>query len=165
MAFGRAEKIEGIFRGESDGEGAGFGEADVFAGYADHAAGEIERIFAALEHTREPVEGRVGIGIADGFVQGGDKVEVLLAGFVVTQESSLQHVFEELRGDGARLFFTQLRAADGKLERVVSGAGLPIRKRGDTEEDVVGRHDGFVSEAAYFVIQGAAEEFHYLRGS
>ena len=97
-------------------------------------------------------------------MQGGDQVEVLLAGFVVTQEFSLQHVFEEFRGDGTRLFFTQLRAAGGKLERVVSGAGIPIGKRGNTEEDVVGSCDGFVSEAAYFVIKGAAEEFHYLRG-
>ena len=76
----------------------------------------------------------------------------------------MQHVFEEFRGDGARLFFTQLRAADGQLERVVGGAGIPIRKRGNTEEDVIGSYDGFVSEAAYFVIKGAAEEFHYLRG-
>ncbi len=49
IAFGHAQKIESILGGESDGERAGFGEADVFAGHADQAAGEIERVFAGFE--------------------------------------------------------------------------------------------------------------------
>ena len=46
IALGCAEEIEGVFGGEGDGEGARFGEADVFAGHADHAAGQIEWVFA-----------------------------------------------------------------------------------------------------------------------
>src|SRR5437016_14307959 len=163
MTFGRAEEIEGVLGGERDGESAGFGEADVFAGHADYAAREIERVFAGFEHAREPVESGVGIGIADRFVQCGDEVVMFLARLVVAQEFPLEHVFEELWGDGAHSLFTQLRAADGKLERVVSGAGVAIRERGDAEEDVVGSFDGLIPEAVFFVIQGAAEEFYYLR--
>ena len=75
----------------------------------------------------------------------------------------MQHVFEEFRGDGAHTLFTKLRAADGKLKRVVSGAGVAVREGGDAEEDVVGSVDGFVPKAVFFVIQGAAEEFSDLR--
>src|SRR5882762_5325199 len=163
MAFGRAEKIEGTFRGESDGEGAGFGEADVFAGHADHAARKIERIFAGFEHAREPIEGRVGIGVADGFVQGGDEVVVLLAGFVVPKEFPLQYVFEELRRDDAHAFLTRLRPADGKLESVVTGPGVAIRERGDAKENVIGSFDRFVSKTVFSVVQGAPEKFSDLR--
>ena len=98
MAFGRTKEIESVLGGESDGESAGFGEADVFAGHAHNAAREIERVFAGFEHAREPVESGVGIGVADGFVQGGDEVEMLFAGFVVAEEFSLQNVFEEVLG-------------------------------------------------------------------
>ncbi len=99
IAFGYAEKIEGVFGRKSDGERAGFGEADVFAGHADQAAGEIERVFAGFEHAHEPVESGVGIGIAHGFVERGDEIEVLFAGFVVAEEFALEDVFEEFAGD------------------------------------------------------------------
>ena len=97
IAFGRAEEVESLFCGESDGESVGFGQADVFAGHAHHAAREIERVFAGFEHAREPVERGVGVGIADGFVQRGNEIEVLLAGFVVEEQFALQDVFEESR--------------------------------------------------------------------
>ncbi len=44
----------------------------------------------ACEHAAEPVERGVGVGVADGFVQGGDDVVVLLAVLVVEQDAALQ---------------------------------------------------------------------------
>src|SRR5437016_7086244 len=76
---------------------------------------------------------------------------MLLAGFVVAQEFALEHVFEEFGSDDARTFFTGLRSADGKLERVVAGAGVAIRKGRDAEEDIVRRFRSFVAQAAVFV--------------
>src|SRR5437016_14127797 len=162
MAFGGAKEIKGVLGSKADGGRAGFRETDVFAGHADNATREIQRIIAGLEHTREPVESGVGIGIANGFVQCGNEVEVLLAGFVIAKEFPLQHVFEKFRGDEARTFFTALRAADGKLERVVSGPGVAIREGGDAEENVVESFDGCASEAALLVIEGAAEKLDDL---
>ena len=169
MAFGRAEEIESVLSGESDGEGAGFGEADVFAGYAHHAPGEIKRVFAGFEHAHEPVKRGVRVGIADGFVESRDQVEMLFAGFVVAEEFSLQDVFEQFFGNDARAGFVRLRTAGGELERVVGGTGVAVGERGDTEEDVVGGLDGFVAEAGHgrqavvFVVEGAAEKFGDLR--
>jgi hypothetical protein len=75
----------------------------------------------------------------------------------------LQHVFEEFRGDEARAGIVRRRTADGELERVVSGAGVAIREGSDAKEDVVGSFDQFVSEAVFFVVEGAAEKFSDLR--
>ena len=121
MAFGSAKKIESIFCGESDRERAGFGQADVFTGHAHHAAGEIERVFARFDHAREPIERGVGIGIADGLVERGDEIEMLLAGFVVTQKFALQNVFEEFAGDDAR---TALSDAGSLAPRAASSSVL-----------------------------------------
>ena len=123
MAFRRAEEIESVLRGEGDGERGRFGEADVFAGHAHHAAREVERVFAGFEHAREPVEGRVGIGVAHGLVQRGDEVVVLFAGFVVAQELSLQDVFEEFGREDLGAFFRR----GARCERPVPGC---CRRRG-----------------------------------
>src|SRR5260370_39037105 len=90
---------------------------------------------------------------------------MLFAGFVVAEELSLQNVFEKFRSDGARTFFTGLRAADGKLQRVVGGAGGAIRERGDAEEDVVRSFRRFVAQAVFFVLEGPTEKFDDLRRS
>ena len=71
-------------------EGFGGGEADVFDGHADEAAGDVHGVFAGLEHAAEPVERGVGVGVADGFVQGGDEVVVLLALLVVEEDALLE---------------------------------------------------------------------------
>src|SRR5579872_3102620 len=94
MAFWRAEKIECIHRRKSDLKCGRISEADVFAGHANETAREIERVFSGFEHAREPVESRVGIRVAHGFVQRGDEIEMLLARFVVGEQLVLENVFE-----------------------------------------------------------------------
>ncbi len=98
-------------------------------------------------------------------MQGGDEVVMLFAGFVITEKFSLQNVFEEFRRDGARTFFIGLRAADGKLQRVVGSASVAIRERGDAEEDVVRSFCRFVAQAMLSVLEGAAEKLDDLRRS
>ena len=154
IAFGGAEKIEGVFGGESDGERAGFGEADIFAGHAHQAAREIERFFAGFEHAGEPVESGVGIGIAHGFVERGDEIEVFFAGFVVAKQFALEDVFEEFAGDGDRGSRLRRRmrgfggqALNGEVERVVGGAGVAIGEGGDAKENVVTGGDSWGTAA------------------
>jgi len=62
-----------------------------------------------------------------------------------------------------RTGFVGGRAADGKLERVVSGTSVAIREGGDSEEDIVGSVDRFVAETVFFVVQGAPEKLDDLR--
>ena len=90
--------MHGVACGEAEVEGFGGGEADVFDGHADDAAGDVHGVFAGGEHAAQPVEGGVGVGVADGFVQRGDDVVVLLAFLVVEQDALL----EGFGGDGWR---------------------------------------------------------------
>lgn len=73
-AFGHADFLAGGVRGCGEGEEGVVREADVFGGDNDEAAGDVEGVFARGEHAREVVEGGVGVGAADGFVEGGDGV-------------------------------------------------------------------------------------------
>ena len=83
VAFGGAEELHCLLGGEAEIEGFGSGQADVFNGHADDAAGEVEGIFAGSEHAGEPIERGIGVAVADALVEGGDEVVMLFAGFVV----------------------------------------------------------------------------------
>ena len=96
VAFGRTEEVDGFLGGEAQVECLRRGEADVFHGHSHDAAGEVERIFAGGEHAGKPVESGVGIGVTDAFVERGDEVVVLLAGFVVHEDALL----DGFLGDG-----------------------------------------------------------------
>ncbi len=174
MPFWSAEEVEGFLGGEGDGESAGFGEADVFAGHADQATSEIQSVFTGFEHAGEPIEGGVGIGVAHGFVKGGDEIEVFFASLVVAEEFALEEGFEEVWCDllcgwscsGTRrradLVIGVPEAFRTKFQGVVSGAGIAIGEGGDAEENIVGDGDVFVAEAAVGVGEGAFEEFDDL---
>ena len=121
IAFGQAEEVDSIARGRCRGSALRLGEADVFDGHADDAAREIHRVFAGFQHAAEPVERGVGIGVAHGFVQRGDEVVVLLAGFVVEQDAVLQSVGDDRVGDPP--IRCRARGEGGRdIERVVGGA-------------------------------------------
>src|SRR5260370_39077048 len=90
---------------------------------------------------------------------------MLFASFVVAQELSLQHVFEKLGSDDAQAIFIGLRAADGKLERVVSGSGVAVSVGSDSEQNIVGSGDGLIPKAMLFVLEGATNKLDDLRSS
>ena len=171
VAFGSAEKIESIACSEGEGEGAGFGEADIFTGHADDASREIQAIFAAFDHADEPIESGVGIGVAHGFVERGDEVVVLFARFIVAEEFALEDIFEEFARDAADGGRTArgggiggLGAAGAEFEGVVGDAGVAIGIGGDAEKDVVGGIEMRVTKAAFGISEGAVEEIDDLRG-
>ena len=124
VAFGGAEELHGLLGAQAEVERFGSGEADVFDGHADDAAGEIERVFAGGEHAGQPIERGVGIGVAHALVQRGDEVVVLFARLVVHQHALL----DGFDGDGA---------VDVLCRRHTVALGL--RELGGDFEGVVGR--------------------------
>jgi hypothetical protein len=60
-------------------------EPDVLGSEAHQPARHVHRVFARLQHAREPIEAGIGVGVADRLVQRADEIEVLLAGAVIEQ--------------------------------------------------------------------------------
>ena len=162
IAFGHADKIHGIARGHAEGEGVGIGEADIFDGHANHAAGNVERIFTGFDHSSQPVQCGVGITVAHGFVQGGDEVVMFFAGFVVEQGAFLEGVANDVVGDLCGPSAGVLCQASGDFEDVVSAAGIAAGIAGDFFEDVVGGLQVHSAKAAVFIGESALEELHDL---
>ena len=122
VAFGVTEEVHGVAGGEAEIEGLGGGEADVFYGHADDAAGDVHGVFAGGEHAAEPVEGGVGVGVADGFVERGDEIEVLLAALVVEQDAALEGLGDDVGREGG--FVAAGGDGGGGFERVEGVAGV-----------------------------------------
>ena len=83
--LGHADFLRRSVGGRGERQHRVVSEADVLGRDDDKAPRDVERVFAGLEHAREVVEGGVGVGAADGFVEGGDGVVVLVAGAVVDE--------------------------------------------------------------------------------
>ena len=98
VAFGHAEEVDRVARGQGDVQRVGIGQADVFRCHADDATSDVEAVFAGLEHASQPIERGVGIAVAHALVQRRDEVVMLLAGLVVHEHALLQGV----GGDGYR---------------------------------------------------------------
>ena len=73
--------------------------------HANDTAGDIERVLASFEHAAKPVQRCIGIAISNGFVQGRDEVVMLLASFVIQQNTFLQCVLNDIAGDLGFRFF------------------------------------------------------------
>ena len=71
------------------GHGLRVGEADVLHREPGQPPGDVVGVFAAGKHAFEPVERRVGIRAAQGFMQGGDQVVVAVLPLVVDRPPPL----------------------------------------------------------------------------
>ena len=75
--------LDRVRRGDGDEERPGVGDPDVLGGVHDQPPRDVAGVLAALEHRREVVERRVGIGAADRLDERRDEVVVRVAGLVV----------------------------------------------------------------------------------
>ena len=89
FALGRAEKVVGVLRGVADHQRLRIGEADILDRHAHHAAREIERVLAGIEHAREIIERGVRIGAAHRFVQRRDQIVMAVLRLVVDRRAPL----------------------------------------------------------------------------
>src|SRR5205085_7128993 len=103
-------------------------ESDVLGGEYAEAARDEERISAALNQTREPVERRVGVGISQRLDERGGKVVVLLAALVVCVARAPQSLCDSLLRDSADAFLVRLRSLDRGFERGERDARVAARR-------------------------------------
>ena len=154
-----ADEVDGLLGGDGDLERLRVGEPDVLGGEDDEAAGDEERVLAALEHAGEPVERGVGVGAAEGLDEGGDDVVVPVAGAVVERGAVLERLFDVGRRSTSRdAVGVRRRRLGGELERVQGDAGVAADDAGQRRQRVVRDFDAQRAEAALFVGERAAEE-------
>jgi hypothetical protein len=104
LAFGRAQALVDLRGVDRDFQRARIGEPDVLARHADHAAGEVARIDASVEHAYQPVERRVRVASANALVQRRDLVVVVLAALVEAPPGALRHGVHEVHVRAAPAF-------------------------------------------------------------
>ena len=75
-------------------ERPGVGVADVLGGEDHHPADDEARVLAALEHRREVVDGRIGVGAAHRLDEGRDEVIVLVGALVVAERPLARRVVD-----------------------------------------------------------------------
>ena len=97
FALGRPEEIIGILGGVADHQRLRIGEADVLHRHPHHAPRQKQRIFAGIQHAREIIQRRIGIGAAHRFMQRRDQIVMAVGGFVVDRRAALQDLLQ-LRG-------------------------------------------------------------------
>ena len=137
------DRVRGVRR---DGERGGVRAADVLGGEDHHPPREEPRVLAALEHDREVVERRVGVGRARRLDPRGDVVVVLVAALVVAQRAALQRLLGDLHRH-------VVGGVQRDLQRAQRGARVAAGAVGEERDRLV--VDG---PRALFPVQGAAEQ-------
>ena len=132
LAFGAAEALLNVPGIEAQGERARVGVADLLAGHAHHPPGDVERVAAAVEHAREPVQRGVRVGAAHRLVQRADLVVENVAALVEAPHRVAQHLFHQ-RPIDARLL--PVGEVQGDLQHIQQPAGVTV---GVAEQQVAG---------------------------
>ncbi len=102
FALGRAEPVVGVPGGERLHQRLRVGEADILDRGAGQPAQDVDRVLAAGQHARQPIERRIGIRAAQRFVQRADQVVVALLRLVVERRAALHERGQLLRPERRR---------------------------------------------------------------
>ena len=102
-SFGHADLADHIECGVGQQQRVGVGEADILSRHDDQTTGDELRVLAPFDHSRQPVDGAVGVGAADALDEGRDDVVVHLSLLVVGQRILLQPFYHYLVVDHHRL--------------------------------------------------------------
>ena len=100
LSLRAAEEVIGVLRGERERKRPGIGEPYVFRRDPHQAPGNVQRVLAAGEHARQPVQRAFHVRAPHRFVQRRDQVVVLLTALVVFREALLQGVSDDGGGKG-----------------------------------------------------------------
>ncbi|MNR10481.1 hypothetical protein D3C85_1267360 [compost metagenome] len=133
LALRAAEALLHVPGRQAQAECAWVGVTDVLAGHAHHPAGQVEGVAAAVDHACVPVEGRIRVGAAHRFVQGGNLVVEGFAALVETATAVAQQVLQQ--------FDTDLTTVVGKVgsvfQEVEQASAIAVRGSHQDRETLV----------------------------
>ena len=116
-AFRHSQKVTRLIRRDRRFQRARIRQPNVLAREANNAPRDIQRVFAAFQHPRQPVHRRVRVGIAHRLVQRADEVIVPVALLVVEQRPPRRTLRDRLRGHMCLTVLIQIGIEDDHFQR------------------------------------------------
>ena len=136
-AFGHSDEVACLIGGDGDLQCSGIGKPHILARKTCHAPRDVEGIFPRFQHARQPIYGGIGIGIAHGFVQGGDDVVMLLARLVVKQGFFGGALFEILARHGDAPVVRDVAVEHRHFEGGERGARVSVGEYGYGFQEII----------------------------
>ncbi len=119
-----------LLGGEAQVQSFRRGQADVLHRHADEPARDVVRVLPRGQHAAQPVERRVRVGVAHGFVKRRDQVIVLLAALVIEQDALLQRLRSDLASEQVLIASAQqCRCGFKRVQGVARVAAGEVRHR------------------------------------
>ena len=94
IAFRAAQEIVGVLGGVGDHQRLRIGQPDVLDRHAHHAARDVERRLAGIQHAAKIIQRGVGIGAAYRLVQCADQIVVAVLRLVVDRRAPLHDLLQ-----------------------------------------------------------------------
>ncbi|MNN39472.1 hypothetical protein D3C81_1535110 [compost metagenome] len=158
LALGTAETLLHLPRGQAQVERPRVGVADILAGHAHYAAGEVQRVTAAVEHAREPVQGGIRIGATHRLVQRADLVVEGLAPLVEAPAAVAQQVLQQTDAD----FFAVLHQIGGILQEIEQPPAITVGCRQQQTASLLADGQTPLAQSALFA-QGSRQQLAQRR--
>ena len=152
--FRQADVFDCVRGGVRDQQRLRVGEPDVFTCEDHQSTRDEPRVLPRVEHAREPVNARVGVGAADRLDERRHDVVVLVV--PVVDRAERERGFRVVERDPALRAFYRERVRN--LEHGEEVAGVALALVDEMLQRVVVDRGYFVAEAAFGVVEGAVRE-------
>ena len=154
IAFRQTNNIHRLPGRDGDPQSLWIGKPNIFGGDADQPPSQEPRIFSGLDHPRQPIERRIGIGIANRFVKRGNQVVVLFSGTVVRKALPLNGLchypgIDRLPGHDGRCQLKCRQCASRIAIRKGDQCVLRLRRDRESTAQSLGREKRTLDRVAY----------------
>ena len=156
--LGPADELGDLMRRLREHERHRVREAHVFGGADEDAARDEARVFAGVNHLREPVERRVGVAAAHGLDERADGVVVRVAIAVVDDGLLLDALLGDFHRDADGAVGFRRGGERGDFQRVERLARIAVRNAGEVPRGFLRDFDFQVADAALGIHERAGDE-------
>ena len=131
VALRHPQEVTGLVDGHRKGQGVRIRHSHVLAGEADESSCDIQRILAPIQHPVHPVDRRVRIAVAHGFVEGGNQVVVFLPVLVIQQRPAVHALGQDLLVHAQHRALVHPAVQHRHLQRIQRRSGVSVGEPGN----------------------------------